>query len=189
MHSTNNLEDGYMGSGKRLRYSIRKYGIENHKKDILEFFENRNLLVEAEKIAITPEMLSDKDCMNLKEGGCGGWVNSEHQLKAAKSGAKKINDRFLTDVEFNERLKKIRRDVLNNTREEYKKSGIKFGCDWKGRKHSEETREKMRKPKNIGNCNSQYGTCWITKNDTNKKIKKDDLNTYIKDGWVLGRKI
>ena len=26
MHSTSNLEDGYLGSGKRLRYSIRKYG-------------------------------------------------------------------------------------------------------------------------------------------------------------------
>ena len=30
MHSTTNLEDGYLGSGKRLRYSIRKYGKENH---------------------------------------------------------------------------------------------------------------------------------------------------------------
>ena len=28
MHSTSNLEDGYMGSGKRLRYSISKYGVE-----------------------------------------------------------------------------------------------------------------------------------------------------------------
>ena len=29
MHSTSNENDGYMGSGKRLRYSIRKYGKEN----------------------------------------------------------------------------------------------------------------------------------------------------------------
>jgi hypothetical protein len=31
MHNTSNLEGGYMGSGKRIRYSIRKYG-----KDIVD---------------------------------------------------------------------------------------------------------------------------------------------------------
>lgn len=29
MHSTDNLEDGYVGSGKRLWYSINKHGKEN----------------------------------------------------------------------------------------------------------------------------------------------------------------
>ena len=28
MHSTSNLKDGYLGSGKYLRSSIKKYGIE-----------------------------------------------------------------------------------------------------------------------------------------------------------------
>jgi hypothetical protein len=37
MHSTNNLEDGYLGSGKILGYSIAKHGRENHKREILEF--------------------------------------------------------------------------------------------------------------------------------------------------------
>jgi hypothetical protein len=41
MHSTNNLNDGYLGSGKILRYSVKKYGAENHKIERLEFFENR----------------------------------------------------------------------------------------------------------------------------------------------------
>jgi hypothetical protein len=29
MHSTNNLEDGYIGSGDRIRRSLKKYGKEN----------------------------------------------------------------------------------------------------------------------------------------------------------------
>ena len=41
----------------------------------------------------------------------------------------------------------------------------------------------------IGERNSQYGTCWIYKNNINKKIKKDLLSVYIKDGWLKGRKV
>ena len=62
---------------------------------------------------------------------------------------------------------------------------------WTGRKHSEETKEKMSKKakERTGNKNSQFGTCWITKDGQNKKIKKEDLQSYINSGWIKGRKI
>jgi len=50
MHSTDNLEDGYIGSGKLLIYSIRKHGKENHVKEILKFLPNRTSLKEREKM-------------------------------------------------------------------------------------------------------------------------------------------
>jgi hypothetical protein len=31
--------------------------------------------------------------------------------------------------------------------------------------------------------------CWITKDVINKKIKKEDLDSFIKEGWVKGRKL
>lgn len=37
----------------------------------------------------------------------------------------------------------------------------------------------------VGELNSQFGTCWITNGTDNKKIKKGDI---IPEGWKLGRK-
>jgi len=39
VHCTDNLNDGYMGSGKRLHYAYKKYNIENFSKEILYFFD------------------------------------------------------------------------------------------------------------------------------------------------------
>jgi hypothetical protein len=65
---------------------------------------------------------------------------------------------------------------------------------WKGKHHSEETKQKMHEThlKNHhmqGEKNSQYGTCWIHNNSKNKKIKKEQLEEYISNGWIKGRKM
>jgi len=42
--------------------------------------------------------------------------------------------------------------------------------------------------KQAGSNNSQFGTCWITNNKDNKKIKKKELEKYLSQGWLKGRK-
>jgi hypothetical protein len=38
-----------------------------------------------------------------------------------------------------------------------------------------------------GERNSQFGTCWITRNGENKKVKKSRLKEWLEQGWVTGR--
>ena len=189
MHSTCNLEDGYMGSGKRLRRSIRKYCIDNHKKEILEFFDTRELLIEAEKGAITPEMVMDNNCMNLMGGGEGGFISEEQQRHRSKCANKKLNEKLKDDVNFrNYWLTKLKLGVKKSYEGSRKRDN---GVDgFKNKKHSEETKLKIGKINSIrqlGEKNSQYGTCWVTKERINKKIKTEELNQWVKEGWIKGR--
>ena len=187
IHSTNNLEDDYMGSGKRLRRSIRKYGVENHKKEILEFFENRELLVEREKERITPEMITDKNCMNIQPGGGGGFSSEQQRINSNKSHLKQKYLRE-NDIEWvKKKSKKISSSLLlqyeNGERDK------KYFFDWSGKNHNDDTKRKIGEINSIkqkGNNNSQFGTCWMTNGIENKKIKKD---SKIPQGWYVGRKI
>ena len=113
MHSTSNLEDGYMGSGKRLRYSIRKYGKDNHTKIILEFLPNRESLKEREIEIVNSDLLLDENCINLKIGGYGGgkFYSEEHRLKCSKAG----NEMFLKkmqDDEFRNNLSSRSQNII-----------------------------------------------------------------------------
>jgi group I intron endonuclease len=89
MHSTDSLKDGYKGSGTLLKRSINKYGIENFKLEILEFFDTREALMEAEKKLITELQVVDSNCMNLKPGGSGGFLR-EVAIKGSANRSKKM---------------------------------------------------------------------------------------------------
>jgi hypothetical protein len=188
MHSTSNLDDDYLGSGKRLRYSIRKYGKDNFKREIIKMFDSREELVQGEIDLITEELLNEPLCMNLKTGGNGGICNEQHYYNFIHSdGPKNFALKLKNDAEF----AKIHSDVsskrMKNT---HSKGKINYNT-FEGKTHSEETKEKMSEKAKlrIGNKNSSFGTCWITKDNENKKIKKEELDLYINNGWSKGRKI
>ena len=185
MHSTDNLNDNYIGSGKRLWYSIKKYGRENHKCEILEFLKSRKLLKEREREIVNIELLNDSMCMNLMLGGEGGFISEEQQRNRSLAGAKALIDKFKNDLEFYQ-------EHIDRSSKIFKKlhtdGKIKYNT-FIGKNHTEETRRKIGESnsnKQRGSNNSQYGKCWITNEIESKKINKDDM---IPDGWRLGRKI
>ena len=48
IHSTNNLNDNYMGSGTLLKRDYKIYGRDNFTKEIIKFFDNRSDLIKYE---------------------------------------------------------------------------------------------------------------------------------------------
>ena len=59
-----------------------------------------------------------------------------------------------------------------------------------GKNHIDDTKKKIAKgaSKRLGKKNGSFGTCWITKHNTNKKIMKKELKSYVELGWNRGRK-
>lgn len=84
VHKTKNIDDGYMGSGRLLRRSIEKYGKENFRKEIIEFFENEDEMFKKEKEVVNEEFVGRKDTYNIATGGNGGWyhINFDAETKA-----------------------------------------------------------------------------------------------------------
>ena len=77
-HSTNDINDEYLGSGIYLNRAIEKYGRENFKREILEFTDTAESALELEKEYVNDEWVSRKDTYNLKPGGSGGFGKGEN---------------------------------------------------------------------------------------------------------------
>ena len=187
MHSTDDLDDGYLGSGNRLRKAINKHGKENFIREILEFCESRIELSLRESEVVNLDEIAKEDCMNLVVGG-NGFMLDEHHYNCSKLGGLAHANRMKKDGVYANKVKKTASD---NFKKAHKEGKIKYNT-FTGKKHSEETKKKMSeslKKVSSGKNNSQYGTCWITKNGENKKINKKELDAYISQGWDKGRKI
>lgn len=78
MHRTDNLDDGYLGSGKAFKRAVSKYGKEYFQKEILQSFDNELDMIETEKQIVTEAFCNRRDTYNICPGGKGGfgYINS-----------------------------------------------------------------------------------------------------------------
>ena len=198
MHSTDNLEDGYIGSGTRLWHSIKKHGRENFSFEILEFLADREALRNREAELINEEKLKDPMCMNLTLGGEGDWYhcnsNSELQRKKSIKGNAKMKQLRETD----EAWKQKKHDSHSKTLIKDYKEGTRvvpeaFRLSFLGKTHTQETKDKIGRinsENQSGTKNSRFGSVWVYSDllKKSKSISKELVSTLGSD-WKLGRKM
>ena len=69
IHSTTNIDDMYMGSGLRLWKAYNKHGLHHFKKEILEYFDTRELALKREAEIVNIDLIKDPLCYNIRLGG------------------------------------------------------------------------------------------------------------------------
>lgn len=148
IHSTDDLEDGYMGGGDAIRAAIRKYGRKNFAKEIIADYPTRKEVSDHEKLIVTADLIKSTECYNMRTGGDNEFTPTEEtkkKISLAQLGDK--NHRF-GKTHSEETKKKISASSFGKTHsEETKKQMSELNKGEKhpmfGRNHSEESKKKM----------------------------------------------
>jgi group I intron endonuclease len=167
-HSTNDLDDNYMGSGKHLRRAYTKHGIKNFSKQILFVYDTLEEAFAKEAEIVNEQFVKDDSNYNIALGGqiplCGFLGNNhsdETKKRLSETHSAHLNPFFgkkHTD-EHRDYISKITSGE-NNPR---------YGCEL-----SNELREK------IGNSNK--GLVWWNDGKTSIRSKTSPGNN-----WNRGR--
>lgn len=212
IHSTDDIDDGYLGSGVVLKKAIKKYGKDNFSHEIIECFDSREELSKAEYNYVDMKVVADKKSYNQVLGGDSGsgygftrgmvtvkdkdgntclmsktdprYISGEYKFIRANLGAYMDKDG----------------NVINTSSEDPRViSGELMGCT-KGKV----TARRVIDGKYVsiskddpGLSNGQYVLDWINmdgrkyyrwvkKDGIVKSIHLSQLESYLNGGWVVG---
>lgn len=91
-HKTNDINDGYLGSGDRLKYAIRKYGKANFKRTVLFFLGTSEAMYAKERELVNEEFVKRDDTYNIIVGGTGGRTFLNGTYRHSKETLQKMRD-------------------------------------------------------------------------------------------------
>lgn len=187
-HRTNNLEDGYMGSGLLIQRAIEKYGIENFEKTILFVFDTEIEMNDKEFEIVDEDFVKDESTYNLAIGGIGAFDSNGENFSKGHVTVRDIEGKV-----FNVKL-----DDPRYLSGELIQASIDFKWMHKGNIQSrifkDHIEEHIKDGWELGRFpNSEYvklkptlKKC-IHKDDKELRIDNEELQKYLNDGWKLGR--
>lgn len=167
VHSTDNLDDGYIGSGRYFLKAVNKHGYSNFKKEIIQDFKFLTDALNLEKYIVNEDFIKREDNYNLALGGNQG-------AKGIKHSKDSINKRSKTKTGIRKPLSeetKIKIGLANKGKLKGKTSSFK------GKHFSDESKEKLSKSllgkipwnKGLKKCYSEETCKKMSKSQTGKK--------------------
>jgi hypothetical protein len=158
-HKTNNLDDGYLGSGKLISRAINKYGKESFVKEILFIFDNEVDMFDKERELVTEEFVESEVSYNCKLGGEANWYYiNKNGLNHKSNQHLVLRDRLKSNSEYARAFSQ-------------KMSERSFFRTYDGR----------------GKNNSVHGKIWITNDQSDKMILPEEFELYQSNGYRKGK--
>lgn len=180
IHSTNNLNDGYMGSSKILKNAIRKHGLQNFNKEILSFYESREDLREAEHEIVNAEFIKRKDTYNQNIGGNGGDSYEAYLARKSEDFIKKSKEFNLGKIWITDGISKNTRIYPNETIPEgFYKGKTDFNSRYFKSSDSDAVIYSREYLRSIGK-----GSKWVNNGEISKRILEGE---EIPEGFTEGR--
>lgn len=153
-HSTNNINDSYLGSGKLILRARQKHGKINFERKILEFFNSKKEAFDAQEKYINEYNTLVPNGYNISPTGgteCGGFHSHETIEKIIFSNKTRI--------------------ISDETREKMRKNNTGTSNPFFGKKHSEEGLTALR--------NAQIGR--KKSDDEKNKIRLSKIGTHLSE--------
>lgn len=161
LHSTDNLDDGYFGSGVYLKNAINKHGKENFQLEIIEH-TTEELIFEREIYWIS-KLNTLEEGYNLTKGGEGvlGFVHNEETIN--KNREQKIE--YYKDPKNREKLSLIIKELYEKD-EDYSKR-VSYGVKKEIKENptkvldrKQKQKESMKRPDVIEKCKANGAKTW-----------------------------
>jgi hypothetical protein len=216
IHSTDNLDDNYKGSGYRLKGAYKKYGLKKFTKYVLRFFDTRKELLQYEREIVTYELCNEHNCYNIALGGNGAesllinvrdkngdwvqitrdeYVNNPNDYVHHSKGRIVLNNGIIHKyVLLNDLDKYLSQGWVRGEIEHSTKNRINIKKDNKQKFIYEDDLDKYLSEgwviggvsRNKNTISQIKGFIWITNGHNQIRINKDDLDKYLSEGWYVG---
>ncbi|WCZ66372.1 homing endonuclease [Yersinia phage MHG19] len=191
-HSSEKLDDDYLGSGIALRRAVDKYGSDSFKREILKQFDSSEEAFEYEAKLVTEEIVNDNNYYNMTTGGFGGNIIFTEDVKAKMStSAKERIKRDGHHLQGSHRSKSTILKMVSTNKEKWRidpTSHNRYGTT-----HSEESKRLMSekaKARGISENSKRArtkavtGSSWWNDGTINKRIRAGDTPP---ENFVKGR--
>lgn len=153
IHSTDDLDDGYFGSGYLLWKSIDKHGICNFQKEILSFKPTRKLISKMERRLVNKHFIKLNSNYNITVGGDDNVMSGPRSVKIRKNMSKARiayfeNNPMVREI-YSDRQKAFLKDNPDHMKNIGKKLKEKYKNPEFAEKHRQRTIEGSRTKESI----------------------------------------